>query len=133
MTDTDAVVVGAGHNGLVAANLLADSGWSVTVLEAAPHPGGAVHSEELLNLVGGAINGGGAELFQQLVFRPFPSLSPARTPFASLYLASSSAHPGGGVHGGPGANAARAALHDDRLRPFLRLRHRPRRTHASLR
>ena len=32
----DAVVIGAGPNGLVAANLLADRGWSVTVLEAAP-------------------------------------------------------------------------------------------------
>ncbi|HEY0359423.1 MAG TPA: NAD(P)-binding protein, partial [Mycobacteriales bacterium] len=29
----DAVVVGAGHNGLVAANLLADAGWSVLVVE----------------------------------------------------------------------------------------------------
>jgi phytoene dehydrogenase-like protein len=28
----------------------------------------------------------------------------------NLYLASASAHPGGGVHGGPGANAAVAAL-----------------------
>jgi phytoene dehydrogenase-like protein len=37
----DAIVVGAGHNGLVAANLLADAGWSVRVLEATPHPGGA--------------------------------------------------------------------------------------------
>jgi phytoene dehydrogenase-like protein len=41
---TDAIVIGAGHNGLVAANLLADAGWSVEVLEATPHPGGAVRS-----------------------------------------------------------------------------------------
>ncbi|WP_375493582.1 phytoene desaturase family protein [uncultured Jatrophihabitans sp.] len=46
--DVDAVVVGAGHNGLVAANLLADRGWSVLVLEAADHPGGAVHSDDSL-------------------------------------------------------------------------------------
>ena len=44
----DAVVIGAGPNGLVAANLLADRGWSVTVLEAAPEPGGAVRSAELM-------------------------------------------------------------------------------------
>ncbi|NKQ57805.1 NAD(P)/FAD-dependent oxidoreductase [Amycolatopsis sp. K13G38] len=43
----DAVVVGAGPNGLVAANLLADAGWDVTVLEAARRPGGSVRSEEL--------------------------------------------------------------------------------------
>src|SRR6187551_3995624 len=40
----DAIVIGAGHNGLVAANLLADAGWSVEVLEATAHPGGAVRS-----------------------------------------------------------------------------------------
>jgi phytoene dehydrogenase-like protein len=40
----DALVVGAGHNGLVAANLLADAGWDVLVLEAADAPGGAVRS-----------------------------------------------------------------------------------------
>src|ERR1041384_6799196 len=44
MESADAIVVGAGHNGLVAANLLADAGWSVLVLEATPHPGGAVRS-----------------------------------------------------------------------------------------
>lgn len=43
----DAVVIGAGPNGLVAANLLADAGWDVDVLEAQPEPGGAVRSAEL--------------------------------------------------------------------------------------
>ncbi|MGH8993200.1 MAG: phytoene desaturase family protein, partial [Acidimicrobiia bacterium] len=44
----DAVVVGAGHNGLVAANLLADAGWDVVVLEAQPEAGGAIRSGELI-------------------------------------------------------------------------------------
>lgn len=43
----DAVIVGAGHNGLVAANLLADEGWDVLVIEATPEAGGAVRSDEL--------------------------------------------------------------------------------------
>jgi len=44
----DAVVIGAGHNGLVAAATLADAGWDVLVLEAQPDPGGAVRSAELI-------------------------------------------------------------------------------------
>jgi phytoene dehydrogenase-like protein len=43
----DAVVIGAGHNGLVAAAMLADAGWDVLVLEAQSTPGGAVKSAEL--------------------------------------------------------------------------------------
>ena len=44
----DAIVIGAGPNGLVAANLLADRGWDVLVCEAAPTAGGAVRSAELI-------------------------------------------------------------------------------------
>src|SRR5215471_6372728 len=47
-TTPDAVVIGAGHNGLVAANVLADAGWSVVVHEAEEEPGGAVRSGELI-------------------------------------------------------------------------------------
>lgn len=62
------------------------------------------------NLVGGAVNAGTSALHQQLVFRPTPGLGRPETPIPGLYLASASAHPGGGVHGAPGWNAARAAL-----------------------
>ncbi|MFD2766070.1 phytoene desaturase family protein [Micromonospora eburnea] len=66
------------------------------------------------SLVGGAIGGGTAAAYQQLFLRPIPGLGRADTPVDRLFLASSSAHPGGGVHGAPGANAARAALARDR-------------------
>jgi phytoene dehydrogenase-like protein len=66
------------------------------------------------NLAGGAINGGTTAMHQQLVFRPLPGTGRPETPVPGLYLASSGAHPGGGVHGAPGANAARAALRRNR-------------------
>ena len=62
------------------------------------------------NLVDGAINAGTSGLHQQLVFRPTAGLGRPETPVPGLYLASASAHPGGGVHGACGWNAARAAL-----------------------
>jgi phytoene dehydrogenase-like protein len=62
------------------------------------------------NLVGGALDGGTTAVHQQLVFRPVPGTGRPETPVQKLYLASASAHPGGGVHGACGANAARAAL-----------------------
>lgn len=62
------------------------------------------------NLSEGALNGGTTALHQQAVFRPIPGTGRPETPVRGLYLASASAHPGGGVHGAPGANAARAAL-----------------------
>lgn len=67
------------------------------------------------NLHNGAINGGTAAMHQQLVFRPVPGTGRPETPVPGLYLGSASAHPGGGVHGAPGANAARAALRTGRI------------------
>ena len=43
----DAVVIGAGHNGLAAAIHLAKRGWSVGVFEAKGEVGGAVKTREL--------------------------------------------------------------------------------------
>jgi phytoene dehydrogenase-like protein len=62
------------------------------------------------NLFGGTMNGGTSAIHQQLVLRPVPGLGRADTPVGRLFLAGCSAHPGGGVHGACGANAARAAL-----------------------
>ncbi len=61
------------------------------------------------NLVGGDINGGYMDL-RQLFTRPMPRLNPYSTPAKGLYICSSSAPPGGGVHGMSGYLAARAAL-----------------------
>ncbi len=49
--------------------------------------------------------------FDQLFFnRPVPGYAQYETPIKGLYMCGSSAHPGGGVMGAPGANAARAII-----------------------
>ena len=66
------------------------------------------------NLVGGDLGGGSARIDQQLFFRPLFPYFRYRTPVRGVYLASASAHPGGGVHGACGYNAAHMAVEDQK-------------------
>jgi phytoene dehydrogenase-like protein len=64
------------------------------------------------NLVGGDLGGGSAHFSHQLFWRPAFPYFRYRTPVRGVYLASASAHPGAGVHGACGFNAAQIALAD---------------------
>lgn len=64
--------------------------------------------EREYGLTEGSIFHGQMSLDQLLVLRPAPGWSRYRTPVRNLYLGGSGAHPGGGVTGAPGFNAARA-------------------------
>ncbi len=68
--------------------------------------------EATLGMTGGNIFQGDITPDQIFTFRPLPGWSNYRTPIAGLYLCGSAAHPGGGVLGAPGHNAARAILED---------------------
>lgn len=54
---------------------------------------------------------------QMFMFRPLPEMSQYKTPIKGLYLASASCHPGGGVFGAAGRNAANVILKD--IKPSL--------------
>ena len=64
------------------------------------------------SLSGGDLAAGSFGLDQQLIFRPDPRLCRYRTPLSGLYVAGGWVHPGAGVHGMPGWNAARMILKD---------------------
>ncbi|MCH9688736.1 MAG: NAD(P)/FAD-dependent oxidoreductase [Deltaproteobacteria bacterium] len=64
------------------------------------------------NLVGGDLGGGSNAWHRQLLFRPMFPYFRYRMPVERLYLCSSYAHPGAGVHGMCGYNAARTVLRD---------------------
>src|SRR3990172_2088318 len=68
--------------------------------------------EQVIGLTGGNIFHGELTPDQLLFLRPVAGWAQYRTPIKSLYLCGSGAHPGGGVMGAPGMNAAREILRD---------------------
>jgi phytoene dehydrogenase-like protein len=68
--------------------------------------------EETYGLRGGHIHHGEQTLDQSFAFRPVIGWAQYRTPIKGLYLCGAGTHPGGGVTGGPGANAAREIVKD---------------------
>jgi phytoene dehydrogenase-like protein len=76
--------------------------------------------EQRFGLTGGNIFQGAMTLGQLFFLRPVPGYADYRTPIAGLYLCGAATHPGGGVMGACGFNAAREVLRDARrfrLRP----------------
>lgn len=72
--------------------------------------------ENEVGLTEGNIFQGELTLDQLLFNRPIPGYAQYRSPVRGLYMCGSSTHPGGGVMGAPGANAARAILRDAGVR-----------------
>ncbi|KAF7643470.1 hypothetical protein LDENG_00238760 [Lucifuga dentata] len=68
--------------------------------------------ERIFGLTGGNIFHGSMSLDQLYLARPLPSLSDYRSPVKGLYLCGSGSHPGGGVMGSPGWNAALTVMAD---------------------
>lgn len=66
--------------------------------------------ERRFGITGGNIFHGEMSLDQMFVMRPVAGYARYRTPLPGLYLCGSGAHPGGGVMGAPGYNAAREML-----------------------
>jgi phytoene dehydrogenase-like protein len=75
--------------------------------------------ERIYGLSGGHIHHGEQSLDQFFTFRPFIGWAQYRTPIKGLYLCGAGTHPGGGVTGGPGANAAREIIKDFRKKNLL--------------
>jgi phytoene dehydrogenase-like protein len=72
--------------------------------------------ERTFGLVGGDIFHGQLSLDQIFSARPMLGYADHRTPIPGLYMCGSGTHPGGGVTGAPGHNAAREILKDVRRR-----------------
>ena len=72
--------------------------------------------ERIVNLPQGHIFHGELTADQLFFKRPVPHYADYRTPLSGLYLCGASTHPGGGVSGIPGYNAAREILRDLRKR-----------------
>lgn len=72
--------------------------------------------EREIGLTGGNIFHGAMGLDSLFLMRPVKGWSNYRSPLKGLYLCGSGAHPGGGVMGAPGRNAAQVVLQDFKSR-----------------
>jgi phytoene dehydrogenase-like protein len=68
--------------------------------------------EREFGLIGGDIFHGTLDLDQVYSMRPVAGFADYRMPLKNLYLCGSGAHPGGGVSGCPGRNAAHEMIKD---------------------
>ncbi len=68
--------------------------------------------ERVFGLTGGDVYHGRLDPDQIFSLRPHPAAAQYATPIRGLYLCGAGAHPGGGVSGAPGHNAAKAVLRD---------------------
>jgi phytoene dehydrogenase-like protein len=113
---------------------LADGTWDMqreafgdtvidTVAEYAPNLKGIIHGRQVLTpldlerewgLSEGNIFQGELSLEQLFFQRPVPGWAQYRTPIGNLYQCGSATHPGGGIMGAPGKNAAERVLKDGR-------------------
>ncbi|HEX6231085.1 MAG TPA: NAD(P)/FAD-dependent oxidoreductase [Actinomycetota bacterium] len=75
--------------------------------------------EERFGLIGGNIMQGELTPDQMFGFRPIPGYGDYRSPVAGMYLCGSGTHPGGGVMGVPGRNAASVVLRDHKRGEFV--------------
>jgi phytoene dehydrogenase-like protein len=75
--------------------------------------------EARFGLLGGNIMQGELTPDQLFSFRPIPGHGDYRTPIAGMYLCGSGTHPGGGVMGVPGRNAASVILRDHKRGEFV--------------
>jgi phytoene dehydrogenase-like protein len=98
------------------------------IAEYAPNVPGAIVARQVLTpldlerrygLTEGNIFHGDLRLEQLFFMRPLPGWSQYRTPIAGLYLCGAGTHPGGGVTGAPGRNAAHQALRDWKIGRLL--------------
>jgi phytoene dehydrogenase-like protein len=68
--------------------------------------------EEMFSMVDGHVHHGEMSLDQVFFRRPIQHYADYRTPIEGVYMCGAACHPGGGVNGVPGHNAAREILHD---------------------
>jgi phytoene dehydrogenase-like protein len=75
--------------------------------------------EQRFGLIGGNIMQGELTPDQMFSFRPIQNYGDYRSPIAGMYLCGSGTHPGGGVMGVPGRNAAGVVLRDHKRGEFI--------------